>query len=537
MSEGRRRRSPWGDLPVLVRILAAVSVAAVAAVVAGVVGIAKLGEVDDVGGGIYETNLLPISVLADIDGGVNEVRATILRHVISPDAAEMAKRDAEINGFRRHLDELWRQYSSDPGTEEEKSARAGFEKALEAMHEVADERLLPASRAGRTREAAEVEAQEFDPAFDAVGAALSRLDELETAQASAGAVRAEATYRGARTLLIVILLLGLGVAVAVGIYAARSVSVPLGRVVAVLRRVKEGDLTAVADAHTRDELGQLGEALNATTAQLRETIGGRLAQTAAGLVAAAEQLSAVSEQLQSGAGDVASKATTATHATAEVDTGVQSIAAGAEQMSASITEIASNAGQAAEVAQQGMAVAQRTTAQVAQLGTASAEIGEVVRLITTIAEQTNLLALNATIEAARAGELGKGFAVVAGEVKDLAQQTGKATEEITARIGAIQHSSSSAAAAISEITEVIERIGDYTTTIASAVEQQTATTAEMSRSVAEAAGNSGAVAQTVAGVADVATSTAQGAATTQQAAADLTRLAGEITTIVAGFRH
>nr|BFE72401.1 hypothetical protein GCM10020092_057020 [Actinoplanes digitatis] len=189
------------------------------------------------------------------------------------------------------------------------------------------------------------------------------------------------------------------------------------------------------------------------------------------------------------------------------------------------------------MSQHGTSVAERTTGEVAELGTASAEIGDVVRLITSIAEQTNLLALNATIEAARAGELGKGFAVVAGEVKDLAQQTAKATEEITARIGAIQASSGTAGHAISQITDVIRQLGDYTTTIASAVEEQTATTAEMSRSVSDAATSSGEVARTVSGVAEIASSTAEGAKSTQQAAADLANMATELTGLVNGFRH
>jgi hypothetical protein len=163
----------------------------------------------------------------------------------------------------------------------------------------------------------------------------------------------------------------------------------------------------------------------------------------------------------------------------QVNTNVAALAAAVEEMSASIAEIARSAGEAAVVAGHAVGTVDHTTTVVAQLGDSSSEIGKVLDVITSIAEQTNLLALNATIEAARAGEAGKGFAVVANEVKELAKETAKATEEIAHRVGAIQGDTGLAVTAIAEISGVIQQINDFQNAIASAVEEQTATTNEI----------------------------------------------------------
>jgi methyl-accepting chemotaxis protein len=126
--------------------------------------------------------------------------------------------------------------------------------------------------------------------------------------------------------------------------------------------------------------------------------------------------------------------------------------------------------------------------------------------------------------------------VVASEVKDLAQETARATEDISRRVEAIQADTGGAVAAIQEISIVIERISEFQTTIASAVEEQTATTAEMNRSVSEAAGGAGAIAENITGVAEAARLTSQGVAETQQATAELARMSSELNTLVAGFR-
>ena len=186
-------------------------------------------------------------------------------------------------------------------------------------------------------------------------------------------------------------------------------------------------------------------------------------------------------------------------------------------MGASIKEIAKNANEAARSPTTAVKVAdddQRHRRQARR--DRSAEIGNVIKVITSIAQQTNLLALNATIEAARAGEAGKGFAVVANEVKELAKQTAKATEDISRKIEAIQGDTKGAVEAIAQIGTIINQINDIQNTIASAVEEQTATTSEISRNVAEAAKGSSEIAQNITGVAQAARSTTEGASNTQE---------------------
>lgn len=318
----------------------------------------------------------------------------------------------------------------------------------------------------------------------------------------------------------------------------RAVQVELQRKVdlmlAVVTAAKSGDLTKESNVKGTDAMGQMGEGLAAFLQDLRRSISsmGSNAQT---LAASSEELTAVSEQMAANAEETSAQAAVVSAAAEQVNKNVQTVATGAEEMTASIREIAKNATEATRVATSAVRVAEQTNTTVAKLGESSAEVGKVIKVITSIAQQTNLLALNATIEAARAGEAGKGFAVVANEVKELAKETAKATEDISQKIEAIQSDTRGAVQAIQQISSIIGQINDIQNTIASAVEEQTATTNEISRNVSEAAKGSSEIAMNITGVAQAAKNTSAGAADTQKAASELTRMAAELQKLVGQF--
>ena len=277
-----------------------------------------------------------------------------------------------------------------------------------------------------------------------------------------------------------------------------------------------------------------------TQVKLRLDIQGilqKVAGNAATLASASRELSAVSQQMAANAEETATQANVASAAAEQVSSNVTTVSTGTEEMGASIKEIAKNANEAAKVAAAAVKVAETTNTTVAKLGESSAEIGNVIKVITSIAQQTNLLALNATIEAARAGEAGKGFAVVANEVKELAKQTAKATEDISRKIEAIQSDTKGSVSAIEQISKIINQINDFQNTIASAVEEQTATTGEISRNVNEAAKGSNEIAQSISSVAQAARSTTEGASNTKTSADELSKIAIDLQNLVSQFKY
>jgi methyl-accepting chemotaxis protein len=316
--------------------------------------------------------------------------------------------------------------------------------------------------------------------------------------------------------------------------AAQELRAKVDSLLGAVNAAVDGDLTVTVPVSGVDPIGQVGESLQRFLSDLRVRMAS-IGENAQGLAGAAEELSATASEMASGAEETAAQANVVSQSSEGVSGSVQSVAAASEELAASIREIAKNSSDAARVATMAAVAASETNATIAKLGTSSTEIGNVVKVITGIAQQTNLLALNATIEAARAGESGKGFAVVANEVKELARETGLATEEISARIDAIQTDTDAAVGAIGRISEIINEINEIQTTIAAAVEEQTATTKEIAGGVSGAAQGIGEITMNITGVAQVAHATSESTAQTQIATAELATMAAAMQSLVGRF--
>ncbi|GAB2726146.1 methyl-accepting chemotaxis protein [Nocardioides pakistanensis] len=374
--------------------------------------------------------------------------------------------------------------------------------------------------------------------------AAELFDELNTAfDAQADRLTADAAEQrsvvddmvgSSRTVMFSVVGVGVLLAVVLGVVLARSLRRRIEPMVAALVALAKGDLSHDLEVEGTDELAVMGQNLHIATASLRGMVVS-LAESAESLDVASDQMAQVATTISESAEETAGQSHVVSAAADQVSRNVQTVATGGEEMTASIGEIARSTSEASQVGVEAVALAQETNELVARLGASSAEIVGVVNVITGIAEQTNLLALNATIEAARAGESGKGFAVVAGEVKDLAQETAKATEDISRRVEAIQADTASAVSSIAQITEVIARLDTFQATIASAVEEQAATTQEMSRNIAETASGAGQIAENIVAVAGAAEATSGGVHEIRAASEELRRTSHRLREVVEGF--
>jgi methyl-accepting chemotaxis protein len=385
-------------------------------------------------------------------------------------------------------------------------------------------------------EKVEIEKEALDHELEQL---LKEIESFTETSAKKAEADEHAAFSGMVTITMVALIMGL----VMGVFISRGITGPINNAVARLKDIAqgEGDLTQRLEVDTRDELGDMATWFNTFLQNLQAMIKD-IATNSVTLSNASTELSAISQQMSAGAEQTSGKSNTVAAASEEMSTNISSVAAAmeqaatnlnmvasaTEQMTASVNEIAQNSEKARKITGTAVTKAQDTSKKVDDLGVAAQAIGKVTEVITEISEQTNLLALNATIEAARAGEAGKGFAVVANEIKELAKQTAEATMEIKNQIDGVQSSTNETVADIGEISQVITKVDEIVSTIASSVEEQSVATKDIASNISQASAGVQEVNTNVAQSTEATTSISRDIAEVSQASNEMTTSSSQV---------
>jgi len=479
------------------------------ALIAGVIGWVGVGNIRGIAAKdtmMYKDMLVPITHLGGISTAFQRVRVTLARVLLSKNGEDTEKYKEQIAALSNEISQLTDKLNKDVTNPEEKNFLKEFEYSRKVFRPTVA-RIIELSMAGKDAEALAMYAGEATNAARAEQAAIEKLVAFYAKEAKLMSENNSATAHGAVLFTMLLALLGMVLAISLGIGISRMITLPLKRTVDFARAIAGGDLTDRLGMCRKDEIGSLSNALDDMVEGLRDIIS-KITNASGTVSSAAAQLSASSEQIATGTEEVAAQAGT--------------VATAGEEMAATSMEIARNCSMAAESshrandsAAMGSSIVRETVMvmnriadrvkdsakTVERLGSRSDQIGEIVGTIEDIADQTNLLALNAAIEAARAGEQGRGFAVVADEVRALAERTTQATKEIGRMIQAIQNETEGAVDVMKEgvsevangtaeaarsgdaLQDILDQINAVTLQVsqmATAAEQQTAATAEIS---------------------------------------------------------
>ncbi|MBJ6727163.1 methyl-accepting chemotaxis protein [Geomesophilobacter sediminis] len=515
------------------------------ALVIGLFGYFHIHTLDDADTFLYEKCTVPLGELSDVTEGFERSLAHIAYIAIekryAPDYVKVVDNDLA------QIDKALKGYKSTLIDAEDEKMYKQLLTQFDA-HKKYVEQMKSLGQAGK-----------FDEMLALREANLKGVDEtrtlvqkvfdlnLKAAKDTSEKNAVDATRSG--RLMIGAALLGAVLAFLLGLIISRSITAPLHLLAGQARQVANGDLTVAISYRSGDEVGHLSEAFSDMTEGLKIILR-QVADSSQLVATAANQLESTAEQIATGAEEVAAQAGTVATAGEEMAATSGDIAMNCQQAALGAQNAATTAGNGAAVVDRTITVmaqiaekVQQSADTVASLGQRSDQIGQIIGTIEDIADQTNLLALNAAIEAARAGEQGRGFAVVADEVRALAERTTRATREIGDMIKAIQSETKGAVDAMQQgvhqveagtveaaksgeaLQAILSQIHDVAmqvNQIATAAEEQTATTSEISSNLQL--------------ITEVVQQTSQGATESAGAAAKLSQNAEEMLTVVTKFK-
>ena len=442
-----------------------------------------LGRINDGTDEIVNGRMPRIEATNSLIDEVNDIAIALRNMMLTSEQADRRKQHEEILASRKEVDRLLAEL--DRTLQDPRARQLLAEMNTHAQRYTAgQEQLIKHVNDGLDEEARQHLAEEVRPVLAAMKKALDEQAALQKSIAMDKAAEAQRTYENTSRLMWALGALALALAGVVAWLITRSITAPVRRALEVANTVAAGDLTSRIDVTTRDEVGQLLQALKTMNENLARTVGTVRSGT--------DTINVAASEVAAGSQDLSSR-------TEQQASSLEETASSMEELTSTVKQNADNARQAnvlaeaaSQVAQKGGAVIGQVVGTMADIDASSSKISDIISVIDGIAFQTNILALNAAVEAARAGEQGRGFAVVATEVRNLAQRSAAAAKEIkelindsSSKVASGSRLVAEAGATMQEIVDSVRRVNDIMGEISSASAEQTAGIEQINQAVVE----------------------------------------------------